>query len=172
MVEIRSDEGLASTGEVSSVILLQWLLAPLSRLVGYQIFMVHSLTDTVAQFLYKLNSLFVAPHACFFDKFDENCPRKSELSVSLCLKARKTETSFYQNANKSFQFPSTICIPPEHFHEEKRVHLSTIKCVTRALLFSSFLMGILRSTTAMSKKTSLENTSLRNHKSLAIIAFH
>ena len=44
--------------------------------------MFHFLTAAVAQFLYKLNSSFVAPNDCFFDKFDENCPRESEISTS------------------------------------------------------------------------------------------
>ena len=37
----------------------------------------HILTDAVAQFLYKLNSSFVAPNDCFFDKFDENYKAKT-----------------------------------------------------------------------------------------------
>ena len=67
---------------MSCVILLQWLLAPLSQLAGYQIFTFHILTDAVAQFFYKLNSLFLAPNDCFFDKFHENCLRETEISTS------------------------------------------------------------------------------------------
>ena len=79
LVEIQS-----ITGEVNSVIFLQWFLVPLSQLVGYQIFMFHFLADVVAQFVYKLNSSFVAPNDCYFDKFDENRLRESEMSTQQC----------------------------------------------------------------------------------------
>ena len=34
--------------------------------------MFHFLADAVAQFLNKLNSSFVSPSDCYFDKFEEN----------------------------------------------------------------------------------------------------